>query len=194
MLRVMSRSEASGHLVGSPVFKTGGRRSASSAGSIPVRLRQLGNSAPVGERPASLAVNSKIRPGRDGTLMARQVIGQPPSAPRESGVAITTPRRESPDSAGTRRENRLAALRGHPGEGPDPTDMRESVSRYARLAAASAVSLLLVTGCSAGGQRYHDKLTCETFLSDYGAGPVRVEPLRKTRRRCGKFSRVGRRR
>src|SRR5215468_5026825 len=35
----MSRAEASGHLVGSPVFKTGGRRTASSAGSIPVRLR-----------------------------------------------------------------------------------------------------------------------------------------------------------
>ena len=32
-------SEASGHLVVPPVFKTGGRRSASSAGSIPVRLR-----------------------------------------------------------------------------------------------------------------------------------------------------------
>ena len=32
-------AEASGHLVVPPVFKTGGRRAASSAGSIPVRLR-----------------------------------------------------------------------------------------------------------------------------------------------------------
>ena len=32
-------AEASGHLVVPPVFKTGGRRAAPSAGSIPVRLR-----------------------------------------------------------------------------------------------------------------------------------------------------------
>jgi hypothetical protein len=38
-LRIVFRVEASGHLVGPPVFKTGGRRAASSAGSIPVRLR-----------------------------------------------------------------------------------------------------------------------------------------------------------
>ena len=37
--RVMSAPEASGCLVAPPVFKTGGRRFASSAGSIPVRLR-----------------------------------------------------------------------------------------------------------------------------------------------------------
>jgi hypothetical protein len=37
--------EASGHLVVPPVFKTGGRRAASSAGSIPVRLRHLANAA-----------------------------------------------------------------------------------------------------------------------------------------------------
>src|SRR6266567_3088745 len=40
-MRVGSGPEASGRLVGSPVFKTGGRRSASPAGSIPVRLRYL---------------------------------------------------------------------------------------------------------------------------------------------------------
>jgi hypothetical protein len=38
--RVTSAPEASGCLVAPPVFKTGGRRVASSAGSIPVRLRQ----------------------------------------------------------------------------------------------------------------------------------------------------------
>jgi hypothetical protein len=37
--RVTSAAEASGCLVAPPVFKTGGRRFASSAGSIPVRLR-----------------------------------------------------------------------------------------------------------------------------------------------------------
>ncbi len=39
--RVTSALEASGCLVAPPVFKTGGRRFASPAGSIPVRLRQL---------------------------------------------------------------------------------------------------------------------------------------------------------
>jgi len=39
--RVTSPPEASGCLVAPPVFKTGGRRAASSAGSIPVRLRHL---------------------------------------------------------------------------------------------------------------------------------------------------------
>src|SRR6266576_1218941 len=37
--RVTFAPEASGFLVAPPVFKTGGRRSASPAGSIPVRLR-----------------------------------------------------------------------------------------------------------------------------------------------------------
>jgi hypothetical protein len=37
----MSPAEASGHLVGSPVFKTGERRATPLAGSIPVRLRYL---------------------------------------------------------------------------------------------------------------------------------------------------------
>ncbi len=36
---VTSAPEASGCLVAPPVFKTGGRRDASPAGSIPVRLR-----------------------------------------------------------------------------------------------------------------------------------------------------------
>jgi hypothetical protein len=39
MPRVASAAEASGCLVAPPVFKTGVRRSASQAGSIPVRLR-----------------------------------------------------------------------------------------------------------------------------------------------------------
>ena len=39
------------------------------------------------------------------------------------------------------------------------------MGRYGRLAAASVVSLLLVTGCSAGGLRPHDKLTCRRFAS-----------------------------
>ena len=38
--RVTSAVEASGCLVVLPVFKTGGRRVASPAGSIPVRLRE----------------------------------------------------------------------------------------------------------------------------------------------------------
>ncbi len=38
--RIGSSSEASGHLVGSPVFKTGGTEHLGPAGSIPVRLRQ----------------------------------------------------------------------------------------------------------------------------------------------------------
>src|SRR6266851_4947124 len=41
--RVKSALEASGCLVAPPVFKTGGRRAASSAGSIPVRLRIQNN-------------------------------------------------------------------------------------------------------------------------------------------------------
>jgi hypothetical protein len=39
--RVTFAPEASGCLVAPPVFKTGVRRSASQAGSIPVRLRYL---------------------------------------------------------------------------------------------------------------------------------------------------------
>ena len=38
------------------------------------------------------------------------------------------------------------------------------MSRYARLAAASVVSLLLVSGCSARGPRYHDKQICQSFM------------------------------
>ena len=39
------------------------------------------------------------------------------------------------------------------------------MSRYARLAAASVVSLLMVTGCSAGGVHSHDKLICRRFAA-----------------------------
>jgi hypothetical protein len=39
------------------------------------------------------------------------------------------------------------------------------MDRYARLAAASVVSFLLVAGCSAGGRHYHDKLTCKMFAN-----------------------------
>jgi len=39
------------------------------------------------------------------------------------------------------------------------------MGRYGPLAAASVVSLPLVTGCSAGGLRSHDKLTCRRFAS-----------------------------
>ena len=43
--QVTSAPEASGCLVAPPVFKTGVRRAASQAGSIPVRLRHLGKRA-----------------------------------------------------------------------------------------------------------------------------------------------------
>jgi hypothetical protein len=63
--------------VGSPVFKTGERRSASLAGSIPVRLRYLHECRRAGEWLAT----SKIKPGCAGTLMAREVITPPPGWP-----------------------------------------------------------------------------------------------------------------
>ena len=43
------------------------------------------------------------------------------------------------------------------------------MGRYARLAAASAVPLLLVTGCTAGSPRYHDTLICEKFATGASA-------------------------
>lgn len=46
--------------------------------------------------------------------------------------------------------------------------------------ATSIVSLLLVTGCSPGGLRPHDKLTCRRFASEAAAiielAPARPRP------------------
>src|SRR5215813_1570701 len=39
------------------------------------------------------------------------------------------------------------------------------MGRYARLAAASVMSVVLMTGCSAGGVRSHDKLICRKFAT-----------------------------
>src|SRR6185369_2342940 len=52
-------AEASGYLVGPPVFKTGERRAAALAGSIPVRLRYL-RSYQVPTRPAPAAYRRPI--------------------------------------------------------------------------------------------------------------------------------------
>jgi hypothetical protein len=37
--------------------------------------------------------------------------------------------------------------------------------RNTSVVAASIVSILLLSGCSAGGQRYHDMLICKSFAS-----------------------------
>jgi hypothetical protein len=54
------------------------------------------------------------------------------------------------------------------------------MGRYARLAAASVMSVFLMTACSAGGVRSHDKLICERFaramsvVDSHGANSLEV--------------------
>ena len=43
------------------------------------------------------------------------------------------------------------------------------MARYARLAAAGVMAVVLITGCSAGSVRSHDKLICRRFASGVSA-------------------------
>ena len=82
--RVPSAPEASGCLVAPPVFKTGGRRSASSAGSIPVRLRYQRKLRSGGHR--WVYPESCFRPGSARCWHKRSLA-------REFGVAVVTVRK-----------------------------------------------------------------------------------------------------
>ena len=76
--------EASGCLVAPPVFKTGGRRSASSAGSIPVRLRHLRTNAIVARNL------SRIR-GADGKPSQADIPPDPPPGHLAWGMTARQP-------------------------------------------------------------------------------------------------------
>ncbi len=78
---VGSAAEASGCLVAPPVFKTGGRRAAPSAGSIPVRLRYLRNTAPGRAGPVAVDAVSMIELLFAGTWPARAVSTLPSASP-----------------------------------------------------------------------------------------------------------------
>src|SRR5437764_7364373 len=92
---VWSGAEASGYLVGPPVFKTGERRAAALAGSIPVRLRCL-REHPAGMLHARLAAAARRAAGwnRTGTP-----VHDPASLTRlatASAAAAAPPRRPAP--------------------------------------------------------------------------------------------------
>src|ERR1039457_6398175 len=143
---VGSAPEASRHLVGSPVFKTGGRRAASSAGSIPVRLRYgtrqpataLASPDPAGQRGAGDRSGWHRRdPGPAGTGSARAGTAaatggtRPGSGRTDHGAGTRAPSRTDRAPCRTDRSGtspvRLGAAPdtatapGNPGSGPAGT-------------------------------------------------------------------------
>jgi hypothetical protein len=115
-----SAVEAYGYLVGPLVFKTSGRRSASSAGSIPVRLRQWSRRI-VGVGMHVIATAGHVDHGK--STLVRALTGEAlelasvePFADRsQSGVGA--PVRRSDPAARFDEQNRLRKQIGHEPKG-----------------------------------------------------------------------------
>src|SRR5215467_7442337 len=120
--RVTSAPEASGCLVAPPVFKTGGRRFASPAGSIPVRLRSA---------LLRLRTPRSMRPGNG-------------RRPRRK-VAVVDPRRQVPRTDVVLADPRLVAARELLGA----TLVKAAVTRAQELARSGEISPASVADAAA---------------------------------------------